>query len=162
VPDPNDMAGRIAAPLVLMAAGGGMWLLSRSQPAYLGEAIGPGFMARGLAIGVILLALLWCAASLLRPVSRGVTVQEGGALPPKRGHRGSSGFALLAGVLAFALSVPSLGLVAGAGLAAGLAAWATGERSPRTLAGTAAGLAALTAAIGIVLLPPTAPLWPAF
>jgi hypothetical protein len=160
VPDLHDMAGRIAAPLVLMAAGGGMWLLSRSQPAYLGEAIGPGFMARGLAIGVILLAVLWCAASFLRPVAGGVTADRGATLPPKRAIGGSAGFALLAGVLAFALSVPSLGLAAGAGLAAGLAAWATGERSPRTLAGTAALLAALTAVIGLVLLPPTAPLWP--
>jgi hypothetical protein len=155
------MAGRIAAPLVLVAVGGGLWLLSLSQPAHLGEAIGPGFMARGLAIGVIVLSVFWCAASLLRPGTRGVEGKEGGALPPARPtFRPGAGFALLAGVLAFALAVPWLGLVIGAALAAGFATWAAGERSALTLVGTAAGLAALAAAVGIALLPPTAPLWP--
>jgi hypothetical protein len=69
--------------------------------------------------------------------------------------------ALLGAVLAFALGVPVLGLVLSAGLAAGLAAWGAGERTPLALAVTVLGLMALVALVGVALLPPTAPLWPA-
>jgi hypothetical protein len=49
-----------------------------------------------------------------------------------------------------------------AGLSAALAAWGAGERTPRALAATVAGLMVLVALVGVTLLPPTAPLWPIF
>jgi hypothetical protein len=73
-----------------------------------------------------------------------------------------SGPALLGAVLLFALTLPTTGLVISAGLAAALAALGAGERGLVALALTVAGLALLTAIVGMTLLPPTAPLWPAF
>jgi len=145
---------RLAPPLTLGLLGFGLWLLSQSQPARLGGAIGPGFMARGLAFGVVGLAALW-ALSVWREGH-----SSAGAAPSARPAQRGAGLSLLAGVLAFALAVPVGGLVAGSAFAAGCAAWATGERRVRALAATMAGLAGLTAAIGLMLLPPTAPLWP--
>jgi hypothetical protein len=82
---------------------------------------------------------------------------DAGEVAPRRR---ASAPALLGAVLAFALSLPFLGLVLAAGLAAGLAAWGAGERSARALTVTAGGLMALVVLVGTVLLPPTAPLWP--
>lgn len=143
----------IAAPLALGLVGVAFWVLSQGQPARLGGAIGPGFMARGLAVGIVLLALLWGAVIVWRG-------RDADVVPPARTAQWAAGPALLGGVLAFALLVPVAGLVAGAGLAAGFAAFATGERRAGALAATALLLAGLAAAIGLLLLPPTAPLWP--
>ncbi len=64
-------------------------------------------------------------------------------------------------VLAFCLVLPLAGLVLSAGVAAALAAWGAGERAWRGLGVTVVALMTLVAAIGHLLLPPTAPLWPA-
>jgi hypothetical protein len=154
LPETRGKASGLAAPLALGLLGCGLWLLSQGQPARLGGAIGPGFMARGLALGIMGLAAVW-GLSMWRWRRAEVVI----AAPAVRAQRGA-GLALIGGVLVFALAVPVAGLVAGAGLAAGFAAWATGERRPGALAATMGLLAALAAAIGLLLLPPTAPLWP--
>ena len=148
-------AAGIAAPLALGLVGITLWVLSQGQPARLGGAIGPGFMARWLALGIVVLAALWGAVSFRRGPRADAAIA-----PPERAAQRGAGVALLGGVLAFALAVPVAGLVAGAALAAGCAGWATGERRAGALAATMAALAALAAAIGVLLLPPTAPLWP--
>jgi hypothetical protein len=145
----------MAAPLALGLVGIALWVLSQGQPARLGGAIGPGFMARWLALGIVALAALWGAVSFRRG-----RVADAAIHAPEQAAQRGAGLALLGGVLAFALAVPVAGLVAGAGLAAGFAAWATGERRAGALAATMLALAALAAAIGVLLLPPTAPLWP--
>lgn len=150
----------LSAPLVLALVGGGLWLLSQGQPARLGDAVGPGYMARGLAEGVVGLAAVW--ALMIWRAGAPVPSLTGCAprTPAQERAVAGAGMALLGGVLAFALAVPVAGLVAGAGVAAGGAAWATGERRVGALAATMAGLAVLAAVIGVLLLPPTAPLWP--
>jgi hypothetical protein len=137
-----------------------MGLLALGQPAWSGGNVGPGLMAQLLAIGVCGLGAVWAVLCALRPgpeMPLAGCGGEAGEVAP--GHRASAP-ALLGAVLAFALGLPFLGLVLGAGLAAGLAAWGAGERSPRALTLTAGGLMALVALVGTVLLPPTAPLWP--
>jgi hypothetical protein len=148
-------AAGVAAPLALGLVGITLWVLSQGQPARLGGAIGPGFMARWLALGIVVLAALWGAASFWRGTRADAAIRS-----PERAAQQGAGLALLGGVLAFALAVPVAGLVAGAGLAAGFAAWATGERRVGALAATMMALAGLATAIGMLLLPPTAPLWP--
>ncbi len=160
----GSQAARLAAPLVLALVGGGLWLLSQGQPARLGDAVGPGYLARGLAAGTVGLAAVW-ALTIWRacaPVPSPTGCAPRTPAQERAGARvgAGAGMALLGGVLAFALAVPVAGLVAGAGLAAGGAAWATGERCVGALAATMAGLALLAAVIGVLLLPPTAPLWP--
>jgi hypothetical protein len=144
--------------LALAAAGVAMLWLARGQPAWLGAAVGPGLMAQLLGKGVIALGALWALWRALRPDARCAAgcVQGDGA-----GSRHWSGPTLLGAVLAFALTLPALGLVVSATLAAGLAAWGAGEQSATALVLTVVGLGALTAGIGVTLLPPTAPLWPA-
>lgn len=151
----RETAAGMAAPLALGLVGIALWVLSQGQPARLGGAIGPGFMARWLALGIVALAALWGAVSFRRGPGADAAI-----LPPDRAAQRGAGLALLGGVLAFALAVPVAGLVAGAAVAAGCAAWATGERRAGALAATMLALAALSAAIGVLLLPPTAPLWP--
>lgn len=153
---PGLPAARLAAPLAIGLVGVGLWLLSQGQPARLGGAVGPGYMARGLALGVVGLAAVWTLAVW----RAGLRIPPRAAVTAKASARPGAGLALLGGVLAFALAVPVAGLVAGAALAAGAAAWATGERRAGALAVTALVLAALAAGIGVLLLPPTAPLWP--
>lgn len=148
-------AATMAAPLALGLVGIALWVLSQGQPARLGGAIGPGFMARWLALGIVALALLWGAVTFWRRPGADAAIA-----PPERTAQRGAGLALLGGVLAFVLAVPVVGLVAGSGVAAGLAAWATGERRAGALAATTLALAALSAVIGVLLLPPTAPLWP--
>ncbi len=143
--------------LALAAAGAAMLTLARGQPAWLGADVGPGLMARWLGKGVIGLGSAWAVWRLLRPdPSCAPACGTGDGADAQRW----SGPALLGAVLLFALSVPALGLVASAALAAALAAWGAGERRLPALALTVAGLAVLTAGIGLLLLPPTAPLWP--
>lgn len=146
--------------LALCAIGVGMWVLAQGQPAWLGNQVGPGLMAQLLAIGVINLGAVWamiCARGRMAGRLPSGCGSETGQPAPDRRH---SGPALLGAVLVFALSLPFAGLVLAAGLAAGLAAWGAGENIPRALGLTVAGLMALVALVGLVLLPPTAPLWP--
>jgi len=151
--------GRALPGLALALAGAAMLSLARGQPAWLGGAVGPGLMAQLLGKGVIGLGAAWALWRALRPepaCATGCVTGEGADAQPM------SGPALLGAVLLFALTMPVLGLVVSATLAAALAAWGAGERQAGALALTVAGLAGLTAGIGLVLLPPTAPLWPAF
>jgi len=154
--------GRVLPGLALCAIGAGMWVLAQGQPAWLGGHVGPGLMAQLLAMGVIGLGAAWavlCArapAAEAPPPSAGCGGETGGPAP----GLSLSAPALLGAVLVFALSLPVLGLILAAGLSAGLAAWGAGERTARALALTVAGLMALVAGVGVVLLPPTAPLWP--
>lgn len=151
------VATRMLPGLALVAAGAGMLWVARGQPAWLGANVGPGLMARLLAKGVIGLGAAWAVWRALRPQPVGAARCAPGA---GTGAQPWSGPALLGAVLLFALALPTLGIVASAALAAALAAWGAGERQPRGLALTVAGIAALTAGIGLALLPPTAPLWP--
>lgn len=158
---PRVALGRMLPGLALCAIGAAMSGLALGQPAWLGGHVGPGLMAQLLSLGVIGLGVAWamiCARDRATPMpSKGC---GGDCGPPMPGLRHSAP-ALLGAVLAFALGVPVVGLVLSAGLAAGLAAWGAGERTPRALAVTVLGLMALVALVGVALLPPTAPLWPA-
>ena len=146
--------------IVLCAIGAGMLALAQGQPAWLGGHVGPGLMAQILSLGVLGLGLAWAMLSARGRVTPTPSAGCGGDCgAPERGLRHSAP-ALLGAVLTFALTVPVLGLVLAAGLAAMLAAWGAGERSPRALALTVLGLMALVAIVGVALLPPTAPLWP--
>jgi hypothetical protein len=137
----------------IAGAGVAMLALAQGQPAWLGGQFGPGLMARLLGIGVIGLGAAWMAICAISPHPPRTPAPSGTGLA-------WSGPALLGAVLVFALALPALGLVLAAGLAAMLAALGAGERRPRGLAVTVAGLMALVAGIGELLLPPTAPLWP--
>lgn len=153
---------RAAVPgLALAGIGAGLFVLARSQPLWLGQSVGPGLFAHALALGVAALGLAHAAACALVPrpaVPAGCGSDHAGGAAPDGWLAGP---VLLGAVLAFALLVPVLGLVMAAGLAAGLAARAAGERRAGPLAITVAGLMGLVAAVGLLLLPPTAPLWPA-
>ena len=153
-------AGRALPGLTLCAAGVAMLWLARGQPAWLGANVGPGLMAQLLGKGVIGLGALWALWRALVPDPGGMAGCGAGD-GEGAGAQRWSGPALLGAVLAFALSLPGLGLVVSTMLAAALAAWGAGERSAVALGLTVAGLGALTGVIGVTLLPPTAPLWPA-
>jgi hypothetical protein len=151
---------RRATPGVALAVmGGGVLLLALGQPAWLGNDVGPGLMAQLLGAGIMVLGVLWAALGTAR---HAVTSKTCCSAATSAAARDASGPALLVGVLIFALALPWLGMVIAAGMAATLAAIGAGERAPRALALTVFGLCALTMAIGLVLLPPTAPLWPPF
>jgi hypothetical protein len=134
--------------------------LALSQPAWLGDNVGPGLMAQLLSNMVLGLGVAWAMISARARVTPTPSAGCGGdSGPPIRGLRHSAP-ALLGAVLTFALALPFVGLVLAAGLAAGLAAWGAGERTPRAIAVTVLGLMALVGMVGMALLPPTAPLWP--
>jgi hypothetical protein len=145
--------------LAIGSVGVVMLALAQGQPAWVGGHIGPGLMAQLLGAGVTGLGAVWAMISAFgkeKAMASAECAHDQG--PPGHGH---SGPALLGAVLAFALVLPVVGLVLSAGLAAAFAAWGAGERAPRAMAATVLGLMALVAVIGAVLLPPTAPLWPA-
>jgi hypothetical protein len=144
--------------LALAAMGLGVLVLAQGQPAWLDKDVGPGLLAQLLGKGIIALGLIWAAfgATMRRDQIAGCGSETSAPAT------GAQGLALLGGVFVFALALPWLGMVIAAGLAAMLAAIGAGERAPRALAVTVLGLSALTAVIGLALLPPTAPLWPRF
>lgn len=141
------------------AAGLAMLLLARGQPAWLGENVGPGLMAQLLGKAVVVLGILWALWCVLRPDQRCAAGCAKAENP--QGAQTMAGPALLSAVLLFALTLPALGLVVSASLAAAVAALGAGERRASALSVTVALAAALTTGIGLSLLPPTAPLWPA-
>lgn len=144
--------------LAICAMGFGISLAAQGQPAWFDNDVGPGLMARLLGTGVMGLGAIWVAWCVLRPAAR----QTAGCGDTSPGAANwARGPALLGAVLVFALCLPALGLVISAGMAAALAAIGAGERNPVALTITVVGLTALTAGIGLVFLPPTAPLWPA-
>lgn len=141
--------GHAAAELSLLAMGAIVLAIGLSQPAWVGGRVGPGLMMQGAGLGVVALAGLWLALGRGR-VARGPTTR--GTL--------LAGPLMLGAVLAFALLLPATGLVVAAMAAAALVGLGAGERSAPALVATALILGALTTAIGLTLLPPTAPLWP--
>ncbi|MGY6549916.1 MAG: hypothetical protein ACXIU7_13075 [Roseinatronobacter sp.] len=145
--------------LALAGMGAGALVLGGGQPAWLGGDVGPGLMAQILGQGILGLGLLWAVLCALDTRTAGAVSCEDAPRAPAAGLQGPL---LLGGVLIFALTLPSLGLVIAAGCAATLAAIGAGERAPLALVLTVSGLMGLTAAIGVILLPPTAPLWPRF
>lgn len=151
VPFSRLRQGPMAAALALIGMGALVVATGLSQPAWIGARVGPGLMMQGAGLGIIALAGLWLALRWGRaadaPQASAVAAPLGGVL-------------LLGSVLAFALLLPVTGLVIAATVAAALAGLGAGERSPLALLVTALSLGALTAAIGLTLLPPTAPLWP--
>lgn len=151
---------RIAPGLALCVIGVAMLWLARGQPAWLGGNVGPGLLARVLGKAVVALGALWALWLWLRADPSGPA--DCGTADQAAEVQRWSGPALLGAVLVFALALPPLGLVVSATLAAAMAAIGAGERGAVALGLTVAGLAALTAGIGVTLLPPTAPLWPAF
>lgn len=154
---PLGKAAKQAIPgLALAVMGLGVLLLAQGQPAWLGKDVGPGLMAQLLGKGIIALGLIWAAFGATTRHTKAAGCGSETSAPAT----GAQGLALLGGVLVFAVALPWLGMVIAAGLAAMLAAIGAGERAPRALAVTVLGLSALTAAIGLALLPPTAPLWP--
>ena len=149
---------RAAVPgLALTAMGAGMAMVAAGQPAWFGADVGPGLMARLVATGVIVLGALWALWSALMGPAR---AEAGCATGDGADAQRFSAPALLGAVLIFALVVPWLGMVAAVALAAVPAALGAGEREPRALALTVGLLVALTIAVGLTVLPPTAPLWP--
>lgn len=149
------MLKRAIPGLALCTLGLAMLWLARGQPAWFGSNVGPGLMAQLLAKGVVGIGGLWALWRAFRPeqlkeenLGAEISVQPW------------SGPALLGAVLLFALTLPMLGMVTSAVLAAALAALGAGERNPVALGLTVIGLAVFTAIIGITLLPPTTPLWP--
>jgi hypothetical protein len=143
--------------LALCALGVAMLWFARGQPAWVGANVGPGLMAQLLSKAVIGIGGFWALWRTLRPEQ-----QSSGDCGTEASTQTWSGPALLGAVLLFALTLPMLGLVISAALAATLAALGAGERGPVALGVTVTGLAALTAIVGVTLLPPTTPLWPAF
>jgi len=156
-PAPLLGLGRAVPGLALVVIGSVMLILAYGQPAWLGGNVGPGLFAQLLSKGVIALGAIWAALCALNaPPPRPAPCAE----PADATAQRWSGPALLGAVLLFALTMPALGLVISAGFAATLAAIGAGERNPVALAVTVAALVAMTMAIGLTLLPPTAPLWP--
>lgn len=146
-------AGRWA-PLALALVGVLLGLVALQEPATIEGRIGPGFMARILAGGVIGIAALLLLHSL---VSRSDDKPDASI---KGRDSAVAGQMLLGSVLAFGLLVPWLGLVPASAVSAGLAARAAGERHRLSICGVMLSMAALVALVGWALLPPTAPLWP--
>jgi hypothetical protein len=147
-----------AAPgLALCALGVAMLWFARGQPAWVGANVGPGLMAQLLSKAVIGIGGFWALWRTLHPEQHGS--EDCGT---EASTQPWSGPALLGAVLLFALTLPMLGLVISTTLAAALSAHGAGERDPVALGVTVTGLAMLTAVIGVTLLPPTTPLWPAF
>jgi hypothetical protein len=156
---PGAALGRAVPGLALCALGVAVLLVARGQAAWLGGDVGPGLMAQLLGKGIAALGGVWVLMRVLeQPEGCASGCGRGGAAGDAAQRW--SGPALLGAVLVFALALPEVGMVLAAGLAAVPAALGAGERSARALGVTAAGLMALTAAIGLALLPPTAPLWP--
>jgi hypothetical protein len=123
-----------------------------TQPAWLGERIGPGLFAQYLAKGTLVLGLTMAAVAIWRPDM---------ARMPEPGRTGIlAGLAILGGVAFFAAFARDIGLVLCCAVAAGLTGWAAGERTAAAVlrAGAVGAIAAI--AIGLTLLPPAAPLWP--
>ncbi|MEM8571501.1 MAG: tripartite tricarboxylate transporter TctB family protein [Pseudomonadota bacterium] len=151
---PPVWARRLAAPLFLAALGLAMFMLARTQPAWLDERIGPGLFARWLSLSVVAMSLIWAIVDF-RSEDGLEPAQSRAARPPL-----SMGLGLLAGVGLFALALPPLGLVIACALTAGVVGWAAGDRSPVGVGLAAATGGACALAVGLGLLPPGTLLWP--
>ncbi|MHA7878985.1 MAG: tripartite tricarboxylate transporter TctB family protein [Saccharospirillum sp.] len=142
--------------ITLATIGLTLWLISRRQPAWFGSDIGPGLLAQYLALAVLGIGLVWTLLGWAKPQStqthrrQPITKAVVAARPPL----------LLASVCAFVIALPVTGLVPAAGLAAAMATLGAGERRWWFILLTGVLLMAMTALIGILLLPPATQLWP--
>lgn len=173
---PGTLARALLAPLTIAAVGVVFFALAQTQPAWVGAGpqarIGPGLFAQWLSLGVVGLSMLWAAVELAslrhsrsaaapdasEDISKNVS-EDLSTGPSLRGSTGP-GLALLTAVCLFALLLPVAGLIAACAVAAALAGFGAGDRSPRALGLSALLGAAVAASIGITLLPPTTRLWP--
>ncbi|MEM1285134.1 MAG: tripartite tricarboxylate transporter TctB family protein [Pseudomonadota bacterium] len=154
---------RWAAPIFVGALGVAMFGLALTQPAWLGNTIGPGLFARWLSAAVILMSAIWLLSEVLLPERSALDAEvhdqsrkiSEASLPTIR-----SGVGLLAGVMTFALAFPVVGLVAGCGLTAAVASWGAGERTVSAFAFSALAGATAALVVGMTLMPPGTQLWP--
>jgi hypothetical protein len=135
----------------VIVLGAGLLAMAYTQPAWLGDRIGPGLFAQHLAKGVLLLGAAMALVALRRPAS-----VDG----RPRTARIWAGLAILGGVALFAAFARDAGLVACCAAAAALTGWAAGERGAAALLRAAGVGAGAAVAIGYSLLPEAAPLWP--
>lgn len=141
----------LAAPLALGGCGTLMLIVALTQPAFLGNRIGPGLFAQIFAGAVVALTAVWLSfAAVQHPVMARRT--ERSPIVP--------GVALLGAVVAFIVLRPILGLVFTMMGVAVLASIGAGERTLRAFVVSALVSAGVAWAIGAALLPPTTALWP--
>jgi hypothetical protein len=150
-PDPSPVRAALTQSAAVMALGAGLLALAYTQPAWLGERVGPGLFAQWLSKGVLALGAAMAVVAL-----RGVSAAA--ALPHARGVAAS--VVILAGVALFAAFARDAGLVVCCAIAAAMTGWAAGERRAAALLRAGGVGAAAAVAIGYALLPEAAPLWP--
>ena len=145
---------------MICAVGLVFFALARTQPAWVGDRIGPGLFAQWLSLGIVGLSMVWgllaLVAAWLPPRRPETEAADGLRL---RGNAGP-GLALLAAVCLFALLLPTAGLIAACAVTAAVAGWGAGDRSLRALGLSALLGGAVAASVGLTLLPPTTRLWP--
>ena len=145
----------VLAPLFMAGLGGALLLMAQSQPAWLDGRIGPGLFARWLSGAVIAMSLIWLAAAIFgrdRAVAAANRPNGPSAVP---------GLALLGGVVAFALALPSAGLAIACAVSAGIVGLGAGNRRPGEILFSLLIGAAIALGLGLTLLPPGTRLWPA-
>jgi hypothetical protein len=149
--DPSPLRAAIIQSVAVMALGAGLLALAYTQPAWLGERVGPGLFAQWLAKGVLLLG----AAMGLAALAHGAPAAR---LASARGVAAS--LVILGGAALFAAFARDAGLVLCCAIAAAMTGWAAGDRAPAALLRAGGVGAAAAIAIGYALLPEAAPLWP--
>lgn len=159
-PPSGRHAQALAPSLIICAVGVVFFALAETQPAWIGDRIGPGLFAQWLSLGIVGLSMVWAVVSLVElwlPPRRGETEPTGGLR--LRGRAGP-GLALLTAVCLFALLLPVAGMIAACAVTAAVAGWGAGDRSLGALGLSALLGAAVAASVGLTLLPPTIRLWP--
>jgi len=136
-----------------MLAGMSLLAVVAGQPAWVGGRVGPGFMAQGLAVAVILLGLIAAVAGHFDTPSTSETL-------PAQSQVAGPALAVLGAVAMFVPLSAVAGLVIASAAVASVIGWVAGDRGAGQIA-VSAGLGGMAAfVIGALLLPPTAPLWP--
>lgn len=143
-------------PLVLICLSSAFLLIAASQPAWLSaNHIGPGFFAQGIAGLALLLSVFWLVMTWVGSHRTAKTCAAKGATTLVW-----PGITLLGSVVSFLVLMPLIGLVLACAVTATLAARGAGERAFLPLALSFGIAFALTAGVGLTLLPPTTQLWP--
>ena len=154
----------LAPPLVLVALGLLFIALAYTQPAFIGQRIGPGLFAQWLSKGVVTLAALWAVAILFD--RRAASVDEALTAGNRPADQAPArrpllpGMLLLLAVLVFIVLKPVVGLVGACAATAGVAGWAAGDRGLIALLGSAFAAGITAWLLGVTLLPPGMRLWP--
>jgi hypothetical protein len=151
---PPDQAARragLAQALAVTVLGIALLMLAYTQPAWLGERVGPGLFAQWSAKGVTALGIVMGALALSGNLR---------AAPLPRTASLAAGIVILSGAALFAAFARDLGLVIACALAAAFTGWAAGERTRGTVLRSATIGAVAALAIGYSLLPEAAPIWP--